>query len=41
MIDLSLADPSDSDVALVLQAYEAFAAGDISSAIVDLHPEVE
>ncbi|MFG2004216.1 nuclear transport factor 2 family protein [Spirillospora sp. NPDC048911] len=35
------ANPSDADVALVLKAYEAFAAGDIDSATVALHPDVE
>jgi ketosteroid isomerase-like protein len=32
---------SDSDVDLVLRAYEAFARGDIEQAVASLHPDVE
>jgi ketosteroid isomerase-like protein len=34
-------DDSDPDVALVLDAYRAYARGDIDQAVIALHPEVE
>jgi ketosteroid isomerase-like protein len=37
----STANGLDPDVVLVLQAYEAFASGDIDRAVAALHPEVE
>ena len=39
--DRQEADPSDPDVAIVLDAYEAFARGDIDASVTYLHPQVE
>lgn len=34
-------DDADPDIALILAAYAAFAAGDIKRAVASLHPQVE
>ncbi|HEY2298731.1 MAG TPA: nuclear transport factor 2 family protein [Jatrophihabitans sp.] len=38
---IAMTETDDPDVAIVVAAYRAFAAGDIHSAVTDLHPDVE